>query len=95
MDYLYMLTIDGTSDGSYENCATSLLFKTKEEAEDYVDSDFIDNVVNAGIVEDNAGPDVISKAIEEHCTWHDEWQAQFRNGDARTDYKIEKTKIPS
>lgn len=90
-----MLTIDGTSDGDYENCATSLLFKTKEEAEDYVESDFIDDVVNDGIVGDDPSADELAKAIEEHCQWYGEWQAQFRHGNARTDYKIEEVSIPS
>lgn len=93
MERIWMLTIDGTSSGEYENSAYSMLFKTKEEAEDYVDSDFITQVVNAGIAEDG-GEDAIAKAIEEHCTWHDEWSASFKYGDARTDYKIESIGVP-
>ena len=95
MDRIFMLTIDGTSSGEYENRAFSLLFKTKEEAEYYVDSDFITQVVNAGIVPDGGSADDISKAIEDNCKWFDEDEAQFRYGNTIRDYKIEKTSIPS
>ena len=36
MDEVYMLIMDGTSYGEYENSATALLFKTYEEAEEAV-----------------------------------------------------------
>lgn len=94
MDRIFMLTIDGTSSGEYENAALSLLFKTREEAEEYVDSDFIDQVVNAGIVPDGGSADDISAAIEKYCTWHDENTAQFRYGDAIRDYEISDVGFP-
>lgn len=95
MEKMFMLTIDGTSTGKYENRAFSLLFKTKEEAENYVDSDFITQVVNAGIVPDGGSADDISKAIEDNCKWFDENKAQFRYGKTVRDYRIEKVEIPS
>ena len=95
MEKVFMLTIDGTSTGEYENRAFSLLFKTKEEAENYVDSDFITQVVNARIVPDGGSADDISRAIEDNCKWFGENEAQFRYGNRIRDYKIEKTSIPS
>lgn len=95
MEKIFMLTIDGTSSGEYENGASSILFKTKEEAEEVVNSDFIEQVVNAGIVLDGASMDDISKAVEKYCEWFNENEAQFRYGDAIRDYKIEEVGIPS
>lgn len=95
MEKIFMLTIDGTSTGEYENGAFSLLFKTREEAKDYVDSDFITQILNAGIVSDGGNADGISKAIEDNCKWFDENEAQFRHGDAIRDYKIQEVGIPS
>lgn len=95
MEKIFMLTIDGTSSGDYENSAFSILFKTKEEAENYVDTDFITQVLNANIVEEDCGADAIAVAIENTCVWHDENNASFKFGGARTDYKIEETSIPS
>ena len=95
MEKIFMLTVDGTSSGEYEHSAYSLLFKTKEEADNFVDSDFITQVVNAGIVADDADSETISGAVEDQCIWFDEWNASFKFGDARTDYHIEIVKIPS
>jgi hypothetical protein len=95
MEKIFMLTVDGTSSGEYEHSAYSVLFKTKEEADDFVDSDFITQVVNAGIVPDGGDADDMAKAIEDNCIWVDEWNASFKFGDARTDYHIEIVKIPS
>ena len=49
MDEVYMLIMDGTSYGEYENSATALLFKTYEEAEQWVEDSFRDNVINKSL----------------------------------------------
>lgn len=95
MEKIFMLTIDGTSSGEYENGATSILFKTKDEVREWVDSDFIEQVVNARIVPDGGSTDDISKAIEDNCKWFDENEAQFRYGNTIRDYKIQEVDIPS
>lgn len=94
MKKIFMVTIDGTSDGEYENCACSVLFKTKEEAVNYVNADFIDDIINDGIVAEDADHSTIDGALQEHCTWWSEWSASYKWGKARTDYKIEEVGIP-
>ena len=95
MDELWMLTIDGTSSGEYENAAESILFKTYDEAETFVRTDFLSNVTNRYIGSGEVTEDDISAKIEETCHWHGLYEAQYRDGNAITDYKIEKVKIPS
>lgn len=100
MDKTILLTVDGTSDGRYQNSAYALLFKTVDEAEQYVESDFITNVVNANSDREMTA-DEISAEIEKCCEWYGDPDtdpyatAQFRCGDAIVDYKIEKVGIPS
>lgn len=91
-NYTYMLTIDRTSNGEYENQATSLLFGSRREAEEYVDSDFIQVVKST--IDDELTADELSAKIEETCKWDGEEQAQFRYGDTIVDYKIEKVLVP-
>ena len=95
MDEIWMLTIDGTSNGEYENAATALLFKTYEEAERYVEDSFRDNVVNRSFSGEDYTADQLAAKIEETCKWYDETEAQYRDGESIADYKIEKVKIPS
>ena len=90
-NYTYMLTIDRTSNGEYENQATSLLFGSRREAEEYVDSDFIQVVKST--IDDELTADELSAKIEETCKWDGEEQAQFRYGDTIVDYKIEKVLV--
>ena len=92
MEKIWMLTIDGTSDGSYENCANSLLFKTYEDAKEFVERDFIDDVVNDFGLEDKKE---IADKVSETCEWYGPKSAQFRHGDTITDYKIEIVSIPA
>lgn len=90
--YVYMLTIDGTCDGDYANAATALLFKSHDEAVEYVNRDFIDCVVTA--IDTELTDEEISAKIQETCKWYENDTAQFRYNNAITDYKIEKVKIP-
>ena len=94
MEKIFMLTVDGTSSGDYENSACSLLFKTRDEAVAYVDKDLIDAAINAGVVDDDADEEAISKALDETSGWLGDNSAQFRHGDAVIDYKIEEVGIP-
>ena len=95
MDEVYMLIMDGTSYGEYENSATALLFKTYEEAEQFVEDSFRDNVINKSFVGEDYTADQLAAKIEETCKWYGETEAQYRDGDTIADYKIEKVKIPS
>ena len=90
--YVYMLTIDGTSNGEYENGATALLFKNHDEAVEYVNLDFIDCVVTT--IDAELTDEEISAKIQETCKWYENDTAQFRYRDTIVDYKIEKVKIP-
>ena len=94
MDEIYMLIMDGTSCGDYENSATALLFKTYEEAERYVEDSFRDNVVNRSFSGEDYTADQLAAKIEKTCKWYGETEAQYRDGDTIVDYKIEKVKIP-
>lgn len=100
MDKIVMLTVDGTSDGTYQNSAYSLLFKTIGEAEDFVKGNLAVQVENANS-DRELTEDEISAEIKKCCEWYgdpeqdDYVTAQFRCGDAVVDYKIEEIAIPS
>ena len=93
--YVWMVTIDGSSYGVYENAASACLFATEKEAIDYVNEQLaeivVDNVL-CGIV---LSFEVIGAAIEKHCKWFGKYEAQFRDGDSVTDFKIERTAVPN
>ena len=92
--YVWMVTIDGSSQGVYENAASSCLFSTERDALDFVRGQLSD------IVADNIlgcmclSFDILGAAIEKHCKWFGEHEAQFRDGDSVTDFKIEKVVVP-
>lgn len=75
-----------------KNGATALLFKSHDEAVEYVNQDFIDCV--ASTIDTELMDEEISAKIQETCKWYENDTAQFRYGDTIVDYKIEKVKIP-
>ena len=92
MDPIWMVVIDGTSDGYYENCATACLFKSYDDARAYVERDFIDDVQS--VADHELNQEETEEMIADTCTWHDEFHAQFAVRDVRTDYRIEKVPDP-
>jgi len=92
--HVWMVTIDGSSQGVYENAASSCLFATEDEATDFVKGQLTEIVVDnilGGIV---LPFEVLGAAIEKHCKWFGKYEAQFRDGDSVTDFKIERTAVP-
>lgn len=92
--YVYMVTVDGTSHGDYENCASSCLFSTSEEAVAYVKDDLTECVINTVFTGVPYNDTELECAVEKYCTWYDGKSAQFRYGDCVTDYKIERVAVP-
>lgn len=92
--FVYMVTIDGTSHGYYENCATSCLFSTSDEAVDYVKKDLAECVINTVFTGMPYTEVELESAVDRYCAWFDGKSAQFRYGDCVTDYKIERTCVP-
>ena len=91
--YVYMVTVDGTSQGDYEGCASSFLFSTSDDAVDYINNDLSDCVVNTVFAGDSYTDVELKCAVEKYCKWY-EGSAQFRYGDCVMDYKIERTAVP-
>ena len=91
--YVYMVTIDGTSHGDYENCAYSRLFSTADEAVDFVRKDLEECVANTVFVGAKYSDAEIACAIEKYCRFYGKY-VQFRYRDAVMDYKIERTAVP-
>lgn len=92
--YVYMVTIDGTSHGDYENCASSCLFSTAEEAVDFVREDLAECVANTVFAGADYSDVEIECAAGKYCEWFDGKSARFRYGDCIADYKIERTAVP-
>lgn len=92
MKKIFMLTVDGTSSGYYENAAFSILFKTHNKAHDWVDNDLLEQAMN--VVEKPENAEEVSKAVRETCKWFNKNEAQFRYGDAFRDYSIEEVPLP-
>lgn len=84
--YFFLVTVDSTSQGEYENAAHAVPFATMEEAETYVKSDIADTVVNSGL--DGKDADKFVKRYGDNTY-------QFRYREAIVDWKIEKWKIPA
>lgn len=95
MEKVFMLTVDGTSSGKYENLAYSLLFATREEAEKYIESDFVSQAVKEGIVAEDAKRSIVDKVLEDWCIRYDKNHATFKFGDAMVDYRIEEIGVPT
>jgi hypothetical protein len=90
-----MVTIDGTSHGSYENCAFSCLFSTAEDAVDFVKKDLEESVANTVFAGADYSAFEIECAVEKYCEWFvDGESAQFMYGDSVKDYKIERMWVP-
>lgn len=92
--YVYMVTVDGTSHGNYENCASSCLFSTSEEAVDFIKKDLAECVINTVFTGISYTEVELECAVEKYCRWFDGKSAQFRYGDCVTDYKVERTAVP-
>lgn len=93
-DSVWSVTSDGTSHGYYENGANTTLFATESDAIDFVRAELVDQVVNGLFTGKSPNNEEIEREVSSHCTWFGEHEAQFRNGDAIADYKIEKMSIP-
>ena len=89
-----MVTADGTSYGEYENAAESCLFATEKEAIKHVRRSLEDDVVNGVLCETGYTDEKLKEEVARTCKWFGRHEAQFRNGTAITDYKIEKVLVP-
>lgn len=85
-DEIFMVIVDSTSDGDYENNAHALLFKTFEEAKKYVEDDILDSASYFAGEEDE---------VAKSAKWYGDNEAQLRKGSYIVDWKIEKVKNPS
>lgn len=91
---VWAVTSDGTSHGDYENGASTTLFATESDARDFVRAELADQIVNGFFTGESPTKEEIEREVAAHCTWFGEHEAQFRNGDAIADYKIEKMSLP-
>lgn len=89
-----MVTEDGASQGFYENAASACLFATEDEAIDFVKEELAeivaDNILGGMVL----SFEILGEAIEKHCKWFGKHEAQFRDGDSVTDFKIERVAVP-
>lgn len=88
--HVWMVTTDGSSQGVYENAASACLFATEEEATDFVKEELSD------IVSDNILGGMVPpfEILDKHCKWFGKHEAQFRDGDSVTDFRIERVAVP-
>lgn len=92
--YVWMVIIDGTSYGEYENAAGACLFATEKEAIEYVSRSLEEDVVNGVACETGYTDEKLKEEVTRTCKWFGSHEAQFRHGTAITDYKIEKVLVP-
>lgn len=92
--FVWSVTSDGTSHGEYENGASTTLFATEADAKAFVCSDLSDQVANGIFAGRSYTDEELKKEIEAHCKWFGDTEAQFRNGNAIADYKIERMVLP-
>ena len=83
----------------YEFCAHILapclnLFQQFTDARDFVRAELVDQIINGFFTGKSPTKEEIEREVAAHCTWFGEHEAQFRNGDAIADYKIEKMSLP-
>ncbi len=91
---VWMVTIDGSSHGDYENNANSILFATFEEAKKFVEEDIQDLVVNGPLMGKNYTDEELEQEIRDHATWYGSYEVQYRDLGSVTDYKIEPVLVP-
>lgn len=94
--YLWMVTQDGSYDGDYENCASSILFLTDEEAIEFVKECIRECVLNDKLVNvTDLDEEAVKEAIADHVEWFGTYVAQYRDDGSVTDWKIERVPMPA
>lgn len=91
MDHVWMVVTDGTCHGEYENAAGALLFGTEEEAVSFVNGCMDEELQ---IASHRGGASEWEGGGGKMKTWYGSKEAQFRNGDVVSDYRIEKVPVP-
>lgn len=93
--YVWMVTVDGSSDGSYGNCANAFLVASFEEAKSFVDNDIRECILNDKVVNPRKHTKAdMDEAVAEHVEWFGDCEAQYRYYGSVTDWKIEKVSVP-
>lgn len=93
--YIWMVTIEGSSQGDYENNASSCLFDSYADAKRFVNDDIRECILRDKIVNPNAySESEMREAIRENVEWFGGRQAQYRDCGSVTDWKIEKVAVP-
>ena len=91
----WMVTIDGTSHGDYENCANSVLFGSYAKAKAFVEDDIEECILNDRLVNPRKHTkDELAEAIADHVQWYGNCVAQYRNDGTIMDWTIDKIAIP-
>ena len=94
--YIWMVTIDGSSQGDYENNASSCLFDSYADAKRFVEDDIRECILNDKIVNPSTySESEMREAIRDNVEWFGGGrQAQYRDCGSVTDWKIEKVAMP-
>jgi hypothetical protein len=92
---VWMVTIEGSSHGDYENNASSCLFGSLAEARKFVKEDIRECILQDKIVDPNMYKESeMREAIRDNVRWFGRYKAQYRDCGSVTDWKIEKVAVP-
>lgn len=93
--YVWMVTSDGAEYGEYANNASASLFKTHDEAQDFVQTSLEETVINRHFDGKRPAQDKLDEKMNAYCVWYGDDTVQYRDDIVVNDYAITKVPVPT
>jgi hypothetical protein len=92
--YIWMVTVDGTTNGEYQHNAQAKLFPDRDAALKYVNDELMDLVVQGPLMGTKFTDDDLQQELIDHTEWDGDDDVHYHDCDTEMDYGISAVEVP-